>query len=154
MSTPESQKSPIQQVVTPHLVCADAAAAIDFYRKAFGAEEVVRLPGPGGKLVHAAVRIEGAMVMLTDENPEWGNRGPRMLGGSPVTIHLQVPDADAFVARAEQAGAKVLMPVQEMFWGDRYGQLEDPSGHRWSVGTTVRHVDPADYEKAMKASMG
>jgi PhnB protein len=136
--------------VTPHLVCAGAADAIEFYKKAFGAVEEARLPGPNGKLMHALIRIGGAAIMLVDEAPEWGALGPRALNGSPVTIHLYVEDADTFVARAEKAGAKVTMPVQDMFWGDRYGSLEDPFGHRWSVGTHVRDVTPAEMAEAMK----
>ena len=121
--------------LTPHLVCADASAAIDFYRRAFGAEETARLPGPGGRLMHAAVRIGDSTLMLADEMPEWGSLGPKALKGSPVVIHLYVADVDAAVAKAVAAGAKVTMPVADMFWGDRYGQLEDPFGHRWSVAT-------------------
>lgn len=128
--------------VTPHLVCADAAKAIDFYRRAFGAVEVGRLPGPDGRLWHAQITIDGAPVMLVDEFPEMGSRGPLALKGSPVVIHLYVKDADATVARAVDAGARVTMPVAEMFWGDRYGQIEDPFGHRWSVATHVRDLTP------------
>ena len=136
--------------VTPHLVCAGAAKAIDFYKKAFGAVEETRLPGPDGKIMHAMIRIGGAAVMLTDEAPEWGSLGPNALKGSPVTIHLYVDDADAFAARAVKAGAKVTMPIADMFWGDRYGTLEDPYGHRWSVGTHVRDVTSAEMKEAMK----
>jgi PhnB protein len=136
--------------VTPHLVCAGAAQAIEFYKKAFGAVETTRLPGAGGKLMHAAIRIGGAAVFLVDEMPEWGSLGPKALKGSPVTIHLYVDDADAVVARAVKAGAKVTMPVADMFWGDRYGQIEDPYGHRWSVGTHVRDVTQKEMEEAMK----
>ena len=137
--------------VTPHLVCAGAANAIDFYKKAFGATEEARLPGPDGKLMHAMIRIGGSAVMLADEMPEWGSLGPKALKGSPVTIHLYVEDADAFVARAVKAGAKVTMPVADMFWGDRYGKLEDPFGHHWSVGTHVRDVSMEEAQKAMQA---
>jgi PhnB protein len=136
--------------VTPHLVCAGAANAIEFYKKAFGAVEVTRLPGQQGKLMHAMIRIGDSAVMLVDESPEWGMLGPKALKGSPVTIHLYVDDADAFVARAVKAGAKITMPVADMFWGDRYGQLEDPFGHRWSVGTHVRDVTPDEMNKAMR----
>ena len=137
--------------VTPHLVCAGAADAIEFYKKAFGATEEARLPGPDGKLMHAMIRIGGSAVMLADEMPEWGNLGPKALKGSPVTIHLYVEDADAFVARAVKAGAKVTMPVADMFWGDRYGKLEDPFGHHWSVGTHVRDVSMEEAQQAMQA---
>ena len=136
--------------VTPHLICAGAGDAIDFYKKAFGATETSRMPGPGGKLIHASIRIGDSAVMLVDEMPEWGSLGPKALNGSPVVIHLYVDDVDAFAARAVAAGAKVTMPVADMFWGDRYGQLEDPFGHRWSVATHVRDVSPADMQQAMQ----
>jgi len=136
--------------VTPHLVCAGAANAIEFYKKAFGAVEVTRLPGQQGKLMHAMIRIGDSAVMLVDESPEWGMLGPKALKGSPVTIHLYVDDADAFVARAVKAGAKVTMPVDDMFWGDRYGKIEDPFGHHWSVGTHVRDVSSEEMQQAMK----
>jgi PhnB protein len=137
--------------VTPHLVCAGAADAIEFYKKAFGAREEARLPGPGGKLMHAMIRIGDSAVMLVDEMPEHGALGPKSLKGSPVTIHLYVENADATVERAVKAGAKVTMPVADMFWGDRYGQLEDPFGHHWSVGTHVRDVSMEEMQQAMKA---
>jgi PhnB protein len=136
--------------VTPHLLCADADGAIDFYKAAFGAKEKSRLPGPNGKLMHAAVQIGDSTIFLAEEMPDWGALGPKALKGSPVVIHLYVEDVDAFTARAQRAGAKVTMPVSEMFWGDRYGQLEDPYGHRWSVATHVRDVSPADMQKAMQ----
>ena len=140
--------------VTPHIVCAGAAQAIEFYKKAFGATEEARLPGPDGKLMHAMIRINGSAVMLVDENPEWGMLGPKSLKGTPVTIHLYVEDADAFVARAEKAGATVTMPVAEMFWGDRYGKIEDPFGHHWSVGTHVRDVSMEEAQQAMRKMAG
>jgi uncharacterized glyoxalase superfamily protein PhnB len=137
--------------VTPHLVCAGAAEAIEFYKKAFGAVEQARLPGPQGKLMHAMIRIGDSAVMLVDEMPEWGALGPKALKGSSVTIHLYVDDADAFVARAVKAGAKVTMPVADMFWGDRYGKLEDPFGHHWSIGTHMRDVSMEEMQQAMRA---
>jgi len=136
--------------VTPHLVCAGAAEAIEFYKNAFGAVEQARLPGPQGKLMHAMIRIGDSAVMLVDEMPEWGALGPKALKGSSVTIHLYVEDADAFVARAVKAGAKVTMPVADMFWGDRYGKREDPFGHHWSVGTHVRDVSMEEMQQAMR----
>ena len=136
--------------VTPFLNIKGAAEAMDFYKKAFGAEEQVRMPGPDGRLMHAAVKIGDSTVMLADEMPEWGSLGPTSLKGSPVTIHLYVEDADRFVERAAKAGAKVTMPVSEQFWGDRYGKIEDPFGHHWSVATHVRDVTPEDMKKAMK----
>ena len=140
--------------VTPHLVCAGAADAIEFYKKAFGAVELTRMPGPQGKLMHAMIRIGDSAIMLVDESPEWGMLGPKSLKGSPVTIHLYVDDADAFVARAVKAGAKVTMPVSDMFWGDRYGKLEDPFGHHWSVGTHVRAVSAQEMRQAMQKIPG
>jgi PhnB protein len=136
--------------ITPHIVCADANGAIDFYKKAFDAVELTRMQGPGGKLMHGAVRIGDSHLMLTDEAPDWGSLGPKSLKGSPVVIHLYVPDVDASVAKAVAAGCKVTMPVTDMFWGDRYGQIEDPYGHRWSVATHTRDVTPAEMQEAMK----
>jgi PhnB protein len=136
--------------VTPHLVCAGAADAIEFYKKVFGAVEMARLPGPGGKLMHAMIRIGDSPVMLVDEMPEWGAVGPKSLKGSPVTIHLYVENTDTTVERAVKAGAKVTMPVADMFWGDRYGKLEDPFGHHWSIGTHVRDVTMEEMQQAIK----
>jgi PhnB protein len=141
------------RTVTPHLVCAGAGAAIDFYKKAFNAIEMHRLPGPDGKLMHGCVKIGDSMVFLVDEMPQWGALGPKALKGSPVTIHLQVENVDAFVKRATDAGAKVTMPVADMFWGDRYGQVEDPFGHRWSVATHVRDMTPEQMQEEMKKAM-
>ena len=138
--------------VTPHLVCDGAGAAIDFYREAFGATELMRLPGPGGRLMHAQVRIGDSSVMLVDENPQWGALGPRSLKGTPVTLHLFVEDVDSFFRRAVQAGAKVVMPVTDMFWGDRYGMLEDPFGHRWSVATHRQDLSPDEIMAAMRSA--
>lgn len=135
--------------VTPHLVCAGAADAIEFYKKAFNAKEEARLPGPDGKLMHAMISIGDSAVMLVDENPQWGALGPKSLKGSPVTIHLYVDDVDALVAQAVAAGVKVKMPVADMFWGDRYGALEDPFGHSWSVATHVRDVSMEEAQAAM-----
>jgi PhnB protein len=139
--------------VTPHLICGGAADAIEFYKKAFGAIELTRLSGQNGKLLHASIRIGDSTVMLSDEFPAMGGLGPKSLKGSPVTIHLYVEDADALAARAVAAGAKITMPVADMFWGDRYGQLEDPFGHRWSVSTHVRDVSPEELQQAVR-SMG
>lgn len=140
--------------ITPHLICAGAAEAIEFYKKAFNAVEEVRLPGPQGKLMHALIRIEGSAVMLVDEMPEWGAFGPKSLKGSSVTVHIYVADADAFFARAVAAGAKVLMPLENMFWGDRYGKIEDPFGHHWSIATHVRDVSLEEAQQAMQKMGG
>ena len=136
------------RTVTPHLICAGAADAIEFYKKAFHAVEMGRMAGPNGKLMHAHIRIGDSAVMLVDEFPEWAALGPKSLKGSPVTIHLYVEDVDAFVTRAVSAGAKITMPVEDMFWGDRYGKLEDPFGHQWSVATHVRDVSPEELQQA------
>jgi uncharacterized glyoxalase superfamily protein PhnB len=136
--------------VTPHLVVAGAAQAIDWYKKAFGATEEMRMPGPDGRIMHASIRINGAAIFLVDEMKEWGAVGPKSLKGSPVTIHLMVEDVDAVFDRAVQAGATVTMPVADQFWGDRYGCLEDPYGHKWSVATHVRDVSDAEMQAAMK----
>jgi len=124
--------------LSPHLVCDGAADAIDFYVRAFGAEELQRLAGDDGRIMHACVSVNGSSVLLVDENRDYGMLGPKSLGGSPVVIHLVVPDADATFARAVEAGATVRAPVAEMFWGDRYGVLEDPFGHVWSIATPQR----------------
>ena len=136
--------------VTPHLICAGAADAIEFYKKAFDAKEMMRLPGPDGKLMHASISIGDSLVMLVDEMPEWGALGPKSLKGSSVTIHLQVADADAAFKQAVAAGAKITMPLEDMFWGDRYGKLEDPFGHHWSVATHIRDVSAEEMQQAMQ----
>ncbi|HEX4368571.1 MAG TPA: VOC family protein [Rhodopila sp.] len=139
--------------LSPHLVCTGAADAIAFYKAAFGATEMMRLAGPDGKLMHASIQVNGSSVMLVDENPAYGMLSPRSLKGSPVTIHLIVKDADAAVQRAAAAGATVRMPVQDMFWGDRYGLLEDPFGHLWSVATPQRTMTAEEVAAAAKTAM-
>ncbi len=150
-----AQPAPVNAVhsVTPHLVCRDAAAAIAFYEAAFGAQEQVRLPGPDGRLLHACIIVNGSTVMLCDEFPEMGGKAPTTLHGTPVTIHLPVPDVDAAVSRAQAAGARVIMPVTDMFWGDRYGLVEDPFGHHWSIATPIRPVAAEDLPGALAAAM-
>jgi PhnB protein len=139
--------------LAPHLVCAGAADAIEFYKRAFGAEEMLVLAGDDKKIMHAAVRINGAMVMLVDENRNYGLLSPKALNGTPVTIHLSVPDVDRFFERAVAAGAKVIMPVEDMFWGDRYGQIEDPYGHRWSIATHQRDMSEQELKEAARKAM-
>ena len=154
---PTSKVKPIppgMHTVTPHLVCAGASDALAFYQKAFGAQEMSRLPGKDGRLMHAAMKIGDSTIMLVDEMPEWNSLGPNALKGTPVTIHLYVEDADAFAARAVAAGAKIVMPIADMFWGDRYGQLQDPFGHKWSVATHQRDVTPEEMKAAMAKMMG
>lgn len=149
MTDAASHLSPL----TPHLVCAGAAAAIDFYKQAFGAEELIRLPMPDGKLMHACVRINGGTVMLVDENVGCGILGPTALKGTPVTLHLQVPDVDAAFDRAVAAGATAVMPPADMFWGDRYGMVADPFGHRWSIATHQRDLTPEQIAEAGRTAM-
>lgn len=142
---PEGMRS-----VTPHLICGGAAEAIEFYKKAFDAVELSRLLSPEGNVMHASIRIGDSVIMLNDEMPQWGSFGPKSLKGSPVTIHLYVEDADAVFAQAVKAGATATMPLEDMFWGDRYGKVEDPFGHQWSIGTHVRDVSPEEMQKAME----
>ena len=137
--------------VSPHLVCAGAADAIDFYIKGFGATEMMRIAGPDGKLMHASISVNGSSVMLVDEMLEHGIKSPKTLGGTPVTIHLIVPDVDAFVERAVAAGATVTMSVEDAFWGDRYGVLEDPFGHSWSVATPIKEMSADQIEAAAES---
>jgi uncharacterized glyoxalase superfamily protein PhnB len=136
--------------VTPHLVCEGAADAIEFYKKAFHAVEMMRLPGPNGKVMHAGLRIGDSTIMLADDFPEYGGLGPKALKGSPVTLHLYVTDVDAAFQQALAAGATVRMPVADMFWGDRYGQVTDPFGHHWSIATHIRDVAPDEMMAAMQ----
>jgi PhnB protein len=139
--------------VTPHLVCADAVKAIDFYKNAFGATEETRLEMSPGKLAHACLRIGDSTVFLVDEVPEWGSLSPKTLKGTPVSIHLYVENADAAFSKAVAAGAKEIMAVQEMFWGDRYGLVEDPYGHRWSLATHVRDLSPEQIQEGARQMM-
>lgn len=141
--------------LSPHLVVAGAAEAIEFYQRAFGAKEMIKLEGPDGKIMHACVSINDCSVMLADENPQWKALGPKALGGTPVTIHLMVDDVDKTADQAIAAGAKVVMPVADMFWGDRYGIVEDPFGHHWSIATTKKFMTEAEIkEAAQKAICG
>ena len=137
--------------VTPHLVCAGASDAIAFMARAFGAVELSRLEGPGGKIMNAQLRIGDSMLMVVDEFPDWGSFGPTSLKGTPVTLHLFVPDVDAAFATAVAAGATVRMPVADMFWGDRYGIVQDPFGHLWSLATHQRDLTPAQIAEGMRA---
>lgn len=138
------------RTVTPHIVCKGATEAIEFYKKAFNAVEVMRLPGPDGRLMHACLQIGDSQVMMAEEYLEYGNKSPKALSGSPVTLHLQVEDADALIAQAAAAGATITMPVTEMFWGDRYGQIVDPFGHIWAIATHVRDLSPAEMMEGMQ----
>jgi PhnB protein len=143
----------VQPAVSPHLVVDNAAAAIDFYVKAFDAVEYGRVPGPDGRLIHAALNVNGSMVMLNDDFPEHNNgkpSTPTALGGTPVTIHLAMTDdVDGKFQKAVDAGATVVAPLQDQFWGDRYGILRDPFGHQWSMGQPVREVSMEEITQAM-----
>ena len=137
--------------VTPYLVVRDAAAAIAFYAKAFGAEELFRMPGPGGVVMHAELKLGDSIVMLGEESPQMATSAPQTIGGSPVSLMVYLNDVDASFARAAQAGCTVEMLPTDMFWGDRYGKLEDPFGHHWSLATHKEDVSPEDMAKRMAA---
>lgn len=137
--------------ITPYLIVDGAEAAIDFYESVLGAQERMRLSAPGGRIGHAELEIGGSMVMLADENPEMGICGPRSIGGSPVTIHAYVDDADAAFGTALELGAKALREVENQFYGDRSGQIEDPFGHRWNLATHVEDVSPAEMSRRAEA---
>lgn len=134
--------------LTPHLVVKGADKAIDFYTKAFGAEVLCRMATPDGRTVmHADLKIGDSHLFVVDEFPEMGSRGPQSIGGTAVTIHMYVKDVDAAFDRAVAAGAKVIMPVADMFWGDRYGLVTDPFGHSWSLATHNEDLTPEEIAK-------
>ena len=137
--------------VTPHLICRDAASAIDFYVRAFGAQEHGRMPGPDGKIMNAMISIEGGSIMLVDENVEYGMRGPQSLGGSPLSVHVYVADVDSFADHAEAEGAKITQPVADQFWGDRFCMMVDPFGHNWSFATHKTDLAPEEMGQAAEA---
>lgn len=135
--------------VTPQLVCANAADALTFYAKAFGATELFRMTAPSGGIAHAQIKIGDSVVMLTDENPECGSAGPKTLKGSPVSLYLYFEDADKAFDRVVSAGAKVMMPLADMFWGDRWGYVEDPFGHLWHIASRTREPSMEEMQRAM-----
>ena len=137
--------------LTPYLVCNGAAKAIEFYAKAFGAQEVVRMPGPHGSIAHAEVKIGNSMLMLADEDKERGHLSPESIGGSPCSIMFYADDVDAVFKRAVDAGAKAEMPPADMFWGDRMGNIVDPFGHKWAIATHKEDVAPEEMSKRMAA---
>lgn len=145
---------PGQEGLIPHLVCEPCAEAIEFYKQAFGAEEIFRMPAPDGRrIMHAQITIDGRPVFLASDFPEYcgGKSGTaKALGGTPVTIHRYVEDVDAAIARAEKAGATVKMPAMDMFWGDRYGVVVDPFGHQWSLATHQRDMTPDEMAQGMQ----
>ena len=130
--------------VTPALTVKHGAEAIEFYKRAFGAQEVMRMNNPDGKIMHAEIKVGDSRIMLNDEMPDMGCLSPASVGGPTGSLYLYVPDVDAAFQRAVTAGAKVLMPVTDMFWGDRFGQVEDSSGHRWSLATHVEDLAPEE----------
>jgi PhnB protein len=139
--------------VTPYLIVDGAGAAIDFYCSVLGATERVRMPAPDGRIGHAELQLGNSMIMLADENAQMDVRGPRTIGGTPVSLHVYVEDSDAAFERAVQAGAKALQAVEDRFYGDRSGQFEDPFGHRWNVSTHVEDVAPEEMSKRAAAAM-
>jgi PhnB protein len=137
--------------VTPYLIVNDAAAALEFYKKAFGATELMRFPGPGGRIMHAEIKIGDSPIMLGDENPQMGYRSAKTMGGSPVGICLYVPDVDKLAKQAVAAGAKEVRPVQDQFYGDRSGTFTDPFGHQWTISTHKEDVSMEEMDRRMKA---
>jgi PhnB protein len=148
MGTPGKAIPDGHNMVIPYLVIKNASEAIEFYKKAFGAEEILRLPGPvGGSVMHAELKIGNGFIYMTDENPEWNKKSPATIGTTPVSLHIYVEDVDAFFQRAIAAGATETMPVADTFWGDRYGGLKDPFGHEWGIATHKKDMTPEEIEK-------
>ena len=139
--------------ITPHLVVQNANKAIDYYKQVLGAQEISRMAGPDGKIMHAELRIGDSVIMLNDEFPNMGCASPQSLKGSAVTIHLYTENVDQMFERAAKAGAEVLMPVMDMFWGDRYGRFKDPFGHFWSVATHQWDLTPEEMRNAAAEAM-
>jgi PhnB protein len=137
--------------VTPTITVQDASGALAFYAKAFGAEEVMRMPGPGGRIMHAEIKIGDSRIMLQDEMPEMRNKSPKGYGGSPVNFYVYVNDVDASWKRATGAGGKTVMGLEDMFWGDRTGCLEDPYGHTWTLAQHVKDMTPEEMKKGQEA---
>ena len=141
--------------VTPYLIIKGAAQAIDYYKKVFGATETVRMPGPDGKIGHAELKIGNSAIMLADENPSMGAgyTSAATIGGSPVSLYVYLPDVDEVVKRATTEGAKLLKPVQDQFYGDRSGFIQDPFGHLWGIATHIEDVSPKDMQERLKKVM-
>lgn len=139
--------------VTPYLIIRDAAKALDFYKRAFGATESVRMAMPDGKVMHAEIKIGDSTIMLSDESPHMDARSPESLGGTPMVILLYLENVDARFNQAIAAGAKVLRPVENQFYGDRSGTVADPFGHRWTLATHIEDVDPQEMRRRAEAFM-
>jgi PhnB protein len=139
--------------LTPFLTVRDAARAIEFYKNAFGATERGVMKGPDGKVMHAELKIGDSIIMLADEFPDYGALSPQSIGGSPMGLHIYLDGVDAAFDRAVKAGAEVEMPVMDQFWGDRYGKLKDPFGHKWSIGTHVKDLSVDEMKQAMGEAM-
>jgi PhnB protein len=140
--------------VTPYLIVSDAAKAIEFYKQAFGATEIMRMEAPGGKIGHAEIKIGDSPIMLGDEMPEMGYSSPQSLGGTPVTMMIYVEDVDTVAGQAVAAGAQVLRPVADQFYGDRSGSFTDPFGHQWHIATHIEDVSPEEIGKRAAALHG
>lgn len=145
---PAKNPPPGYHSVTPTLVVRDAAAAIDFYQRAFGATELSRMAAPDGSIAHAEIRIGDSTIMLGEENEQWGTRSPLSLKGVHGSLHIYVDDADAAFDRAIRAGATVRYPLENAFWGDRYGKVTDPFGHEWGLATRVKEMTVEEMEAA------
>ena len=152
MGTKTNYKPAGYHTLTPYLIVNGAAKAIEFYKTAFGATEVMRMPGPEGKIGHAELQIGNSRIMLADENPNMGqgHSSATTVGGSPVSLYVYLPNVDQVVQRATAEGAKVLRPVEDQFYGDRTGFIQDPFGHLWGVATHIEDVSPKDMEERMK----
>ena len=140
--------------VTPYLIMDDAARALEFYKKALGAIELIRFPAPGGRIGHAEIKIGDSPVMLADESPEQGQKSLRTIGGSPISLMVYVEDVDARVAQAVAAGAKITRPVANQFYGDRTGGIEDPFGYHWYLATHIEDVSPEEMERRAAEATG
>jgi PhnB protein len=139
--------------LTPFLTVRNAERAIEFYKQAFGAQERGVAKGPDGKVMHAEVKIGDSVIMLSDEYPEFGSLSPQSVGGSPMGLHIYIENVDAAFDRAVKAGAQVEMPVADQFWGDRYGKLKDPFGHKWSIATHVKDMSADEMKRSMDDAM-
>ena len=150
MPSPESPKQPGYRSLTPNLVCRKAAEAIEFYKAMFGAEEIRRTPGPGGSIMHAELRIGDSILFVNDPMGKLPPALPEAGQSNPAYLHVYVADVDDVVQRALAAGARTDMPVQDMFWGDRYGKITDPFGQQWGIATHKEDVAPEEVQRRMK----